>query len=156
MGSNPTPRASLADSSANLIANNCQILIKELSPLRSDTLQETYNGSIDKLDERIDLITREASKPYFNKVLKKLARKNINNPTVICDYINAELTEINIKQSTMETKIKVLTWLSSFHLDKSFMEMAKWKIRIRIIHKSRFLSHIRLKIKNSLKNLRQT
>ena len=37
----------------------------------------------------------------------------------------AEQTEINIKQSTKEGKIKILIWLSIFHSGKSFAEMTK-------------------------------
>jgi hypothetical protein len=78
-----------------------------LSVQTSDILQQAQTSheqvkSIQKLDERINVITQEASKAYFNKILKKLARRNISNAVIICDYISAEQTEINIKQSTME------------------------------------------------------
>ena len=71
---------------------------------------------------KIDFITQFASKAYFNKALKKLARDQFENATTICDYIMAEQTEINIKQSTKEGKIKILIWLSNFHSAKSFKE----------------------------------
>jgi hypothetical protein len=32
----------------------------------------------------------------------------------ICDYILAEQTQMNIKESTKEAKIKVLIWLSKY------------------------------------------
>jgi hypothetical protein len=79
---------------------------------------------IDKeLDEKIDSITRFASKPYYKKALKKLAKDYPGNASIICTYIMAEEAEINIKQSTKEGKIKVLIWLSSFHSGKSFNDM---------------------------------
>lgn len=70
--------------------------------------------NIERVNEKINFITQFASKPYFNKLLKKLAGQNIVNALIICDYIIAEQTEINIKQSTKEGKIKILTWLSNF------------------------------------------
>lgn len=80
---------------------------------------------VEELDNKIDSITQFASKTYFNKALKRLARKHPENANVICDYIIAEQTEINIKPSTMEGKIKILIWLSNFHSGKSFSEMTK-------------------------------
>jgi predicted RNA-binding protein with EMAP domain len=81
--------------------------------------------TIEELNAKIDCITQFASKAYFNNALKKLARDQIENATTICDYIIAEQTEINIKQSTKEGKIKILIWLSNFHSGKSFAEMTK-------------------------------
>ena len=81
--------------------------------------------TIEELNAKIDFITQFASKAYFNKALKKLAGDQIENATTICDYIIAEQTEINIKQSTKEGKIKILIWLSNFHSGKSFAEMTK-------------------------------
>lgn len=81
--------------------------------------------NIERVNEKINFITQFASKPYFNKLLKKLAGQNIVNALIICDYIIAEQTEINIKQSTKEGKIKILTWLSNFHAGKSFKEMTR-------------------------------
>lgn len=78
-----------------------------------------------KLDDRIDSITQFASKAYYNKAFKKLAKDCMENATIICNYITAEQNEINIKQTTKEGKIKVLIWLSNFHSGKSFKEMTK-------------------------------
>jgi hypothetical protein len=45
---------------------------------------------------------------------------------IICDYIIAEQIEINIQNSTKESKIKVLTWLSNhFKDEKSNRDMTK-------------------------------
>ena len=69
------------------------------------------------------------SRPYFNKILKELVKKNLENATIICDYIIAEQIEINIQNSTKESKIKVLTWLSNhFQDEKSFRNMTKHDI----------------------------
>lgn len=78
---------------------------------------------------KIDSITKTCSKLYFNKILKKLADKNQQNATIICDYIISEETELNIKNSTKESRIKILVWLSNFYNDtKSFKQMIKQDI----------------------------
>ena len=52
--------------------------------------------------------------------------RNRENAIIICDYIRAEEIEINIKDSTKECKIKVLSWLSNYFQDKkSFKQMTK-------------------------------
>ena len=80
------------------------------------------------LEKNIDLLTRGTSKAYFNTAFKRLAGDNPENANIICDYITAEQTEINIKQSTKEGKIKILIWLSNFHPARSFKEMTKQDI----------------------------
>jgi len=70
------------------------------------------------------------SKSYFRNVLKKLAITNPKNAKTICDYITAEITELNIKTSTKEGKIKVLVWLSDCHNRISFNEMTKSDILV--------------------------
>jgi hypothetical protein len=93
--------------------------------LQSQEAKLDTRGTNEELDDRIDSITRFASKAYYNKALKKLAEDCTGNATIICDYIMAEQTEINIKQTTKEGKIKILIWLSNFHSGKSFKEMTK-------------------------------
>jgi hypothetical protein len=83
----------------------------------------------DLLYRKINFITKTCSKLYFNKILKKLAEKNSENVNIICEYIIAEETELNIKNSTKESRIKVLVWLSNFHNDtKSFKQITKQDI----------------------------
>ena len=88
--------------------------------LQSSQYATTLSKTREELNERIDAITKFTSRPYFNKALKKLALECLDNATIICDYINAEQNEINIKPSTIEGKIKVLIWLSNFHYGASF------------------------------------
>jgi hypothetical protein len=84
---------------------------------------------LEDLDRKIDSITNGLSRPYFNKILKKLSKRNLENAVIICNYIIAEQTEINIQNSTKESKIKVLTWLSNYFQDrKSFKNMTKYDI----------------------------
>lgn len=75
----------------------------------------------------IDRITR-GSKPYFGNALKKLAICSPENCASICEYISAEITELNIKRSTKEGKIKVLIWLSNYLQHIPFYKMTKQDI----------------------------
>jgi hypothetical protein len=79
--------------------------------LQYETLTETTNINLEK---KIDAITKTLSKPYFNKILKNLLEDSSTNTKIIYDYIIAEQTELNIKDSTKEGKIKILVWLSRF------------------------------------------
>ena len=47
-------------------------------------------------------------------MLKKVLQINSDNVKIICDYIIAEQNELNIKESTKETKIKKLVRLSAY------------------------------------------
>ncbi len=81
------------------------------------------------LEERINLITNSLSRPYFNKILRTMMTENRENAVILCDYIQSEQTELNIKDSTKEVKIKVLVWLSNhFRHTLSFKEMRKCDI----------------------------
>ncbi len=78
----------------------------------SNQLFEHIEGKhILDLEKKIDSITKSLSKPYFNKILKDLSKANPTNTKIIYDYIIAEQTELNIKDSTKEGKIKILVWL---------------------------------------------
>jgi len=80
------------------------------------------------MEKKIDSITKSLSRPYFNKILKDLLRDYPSNAITVYDYIIVEQTELNIKDSTKEGKIKVLVWLSNFHGNKSFKDMTKQDI----------------------------
>lgn len=86
------------------------------------------NKSPNDLERKIDSITKSLSRPYFNQILKNLLKASPYNAITIYDYIITEQTEINIKDSTKEGKIKNLVWLSNFHQNKSFREMTKQDI----------------------------
>ena len=82
--------------------------------LQKSQIQENlYSVNIEELERKIDSITEGLSGPYFNKILKELAKKNLENAIIICDYIIAKQIEINIQNSTKETKIKILRWLTN-------------------------------------------
>ena len=66
------------------------------------------------MPDTIDQITTGLSRPYSRNILKKLQEKNKENADTICRHILAEQAEINIKNSTKEGKIKILTWLANF------------------------------------------
>jgi hypothetical protein len=82
-----------------------------------------------ELVKKIDYVTQHNSTAYYRSALKKLSAGNPENATIICDYITAEQTQLNIKESTKEGKIKVLIWLSGyFENKKSFRQMTKQDI----------------------------
>jgi hypothetical protein len=99
-------------------------------------LQSNSNGqvcespieSLTDLERKIDSITKILSRPYSNRILEDLLSSNPLNAKTIVDYILTEQTEINIKDSTKESKIKTLVWLSNFHDNKPFMELTKQDI----------------------------
>ena len=78
------------------------------------------------MSDVIEQITIGLSKPYFKKILKNLYNSSKENAETICEYILVEQAETNIKNSTKESKIKVLVWLSKYFQDKKgFQEMRK-------------------------------
>ena len=77
------------------------------------------------IDYKIEIITRSLTRQYFKNTLNKLAEQNIQNADTLCNYIIAEQNEINIKNSTKETKIKILVWLSDFLNAKNYENMSK-------------------------------
>ena len=60
------------------------------------------------------------NRAYYKNTLKKLAEQNIQNAETVGNFILAEQNEINIKNTTKETKIKILIWLSDFHNGKNY------------------------------------
>jgi hypothetical protein len=104
------------------------------------TMQESQSPKVEasdsskyvEIERKIDSITNGLSRPYFNKILKELVKKNLENAFIICDYIITEQIEINIQNSTKESKIKVLAWLSiTGHISSSFFHNS-FKIFVRI------------------------
>ena len=55
-----------------------------------------------ELEKKIESITKSLRKQYFKNSLVTLSKKSIENARTICNYIIAEQTEINIKDSTKE------------------------------------------------------
>ncbi len=78
-----------------------------------------------RLDVKIDIITKSLPRQYYKNTLKKLSEQNFQNAETLCNYIIAEQNEINIKNTTKETKIKILVWLSNFHSGKNYEQMTK-------------------------------
>jgi hypothetical protein len=134
VGSNPTPRAYLGGlykSHKNKVGKVSSKRKTDLAYRQqiSNPEEEEKVKETDLLYRQINFITKTCSKLYFNKILKKLAEKNSENVNIICEYSIAEETELNIKNSTKESRIKVLVWLSNFHNDtKSFKLMTKQDI----------------------------
>jgi hypothetical protein len=77
----------------------------------------THSDEEKELEKKLESITKSLRKQYFKNSLVTLSKKNIENARTICNYIIAEQTEINIKDSTKEGKIKILVWLSNHFQD---------------------------------------
>ena len=89
----------------------------------------SHENEENNLIKKIESITKSLRKQYFRNSLINLSKKNIENARTIYNYIIAEQTEINIKDSTKEGKIKILIWLSNHFKDqKSFNDMTKYDI----------------------------
>jgi hypothetical protein len=62
--------------------------------LQQSQIEENNNNlssnNTEELERKIDSITMGLSRPYFNKILKELVKKNLENAIIICDYIIAE------------------------------------------------------------------
>jgi ATP-dependent Lon protease len=86
------------------------------------------NEDYEALDRLIDSITRDFSRKGINSRIKVLVRKSSTNAASTCDHILAEQTELNIKTSIAESKVKSMLWLSKFLNDKPFEEMPKQDI----------------------------
>ena len=89
----------------------------------------THSDEEKELEKKLESITKSLRKQYFKNSLVTLSKKNIENARTICNYIISEQTEINIKDSTKESKIKILVWLSNHFQDqKSFKDLTKYDI----------------------------
>ena len=118
VGSNPTPRAYLGNLYDNLKSHRKSNYYRttDLAQVSISDVKEKEKITI--ITKKIDSITKSCSKPYFNKILINLSKQSVDNANTICDYLIAEETEINIKNSTKEGRIKILVWLSAFHENK--------------------------------------
>jgi hypothetical protein len=122
-------------SKANNIYLKSKVIPEKVFYKKEMTLQESQpppkvvvsDSKYVELERKIDSITNGLSRPYFNKILKELAKENLENAIIICDYIIAEQIEINIQNSTKESKIKVLTWLSNHNLSLLCLTFIKFR-----------------------------
>jgi hypothetical protein len=78
-----------------------------------------------ELQTKINSITQYNSKPYFRQALNRLAAINSDNANVICDYILAGQTDINIrvdqrrKNKSIDMDIKLLGQQTFWSNDKA-------------------------------------
>ena len=106
--------------------NNTKKVIYGEDEKNQEKIKNPHNlllSSNDQIELKINQITK-SSKTFIKNLLKDLLNKNPENANIICDYIIAEQTEFNIKDSTKIGKIKTLVYLSRYCDDKkSFYEM---------------------------------
>jgi len=77
-------------------------MVLQKSQIEENNTLYSSSTNTEELERKIDSITAGLSRPYFNKILKELVKKNLENATIICDYIIAEQIEIKIQSSTKE------------------------------------------------------
>ncbi len=90
--------------------------IQKSKKLEADILEE-------ELVRKIESITKSLRKQYFKNSLLNLLKRNIENTRIICNYIIAEQTEINLKDSTKEGKIKILVCYQTTFKTKSLSKI---------------------------------
>ncbi|HJT84864.1 MAG TPA: hypothetical protein VJ697_10310 [Nitrososphaeraceae archaeon] len=66
--------------------------------LQTSQIQSNQKNDHYRIEKKIDIFTKQLFRAYYKNTLIKLADKNIENANIICDYIIAEQTEINIKK----------------------------------------------------------
>jgi hypothetical protein len=94
---------------------------------RRKSKQEAVPMSLE-LDARIEAFTANI-RPYIRTIFHEVAKSSPGNASTLCDFLFAEQTEMNIKESTKEWKIKVLVWLSAFFKhQKPYKDMTKQDI----------------------------
>ena len=128
MGSSPTPGAILAleHTIFVIVLSHSTSLEKHLSTrLKSSEIKTNVISS--QVVKIINSLTHDQPN-YIIRLYKEMAKSNPDNAAVIYDYITAEQTEINIKESTKGDKIKKLSWLSKHLNHKSFRVMTKQDI----------------------------
>ena len=77
---------------------------------------QIQNGDV-LFDRKVDLITA-GLQPHLNKYLKDEVSRE--NTSVICDYITAMKTEINLSDNYRTVSVRLLIQFSIFHNQKSF------------------------------------
>jgi hypothetical protein len=127
VGSNPTPRAKLADSTNSLKyqkkqKRNIQLKDAASSAISTPIPRQTVKGEIIK--EKVFSICKN-QKQFIEKMLMYTLDKTEENALIICDYIIAEQNEINLRESTKEGKIKVLVDLLKFLNYKNLIAVNK-------------------------------
>jgi integrase len=65
------------------------------------------------------------TKPYFLSIFREMADKNPENALVLYDFIVAEQNELNIRESTKLTHVKIVCWFSGFLEYKLFRKITK-------------------------------
>jgi integrase/uncharacterized C2H2 Zn-finger protein len=97
---------------------------RDIEHLQKSIPLENNDGNSLLICDKIGNITKN-QKPYLKRVLLHISHYSTDNANQICDFINAERNEINIKESTAEWHIKVLGQLLKFHNFKDFESISK-------------------------------
>src|SRR5215204_788808 len=88
------------------------------------TLKTLTEGPETTLEKTIDSLTVSAL-PYYNSIFKQLAKSNIQNAKIVCDFITAEYNEQNVKLGTRLAHIKILYFFLRYLKYKDFQQITK-------------------------------
>src|SRR5918996_866197 len=112
------------------LQENNNITNQGANEIPKSNIKTSYKSSSYTLENTAEYLQQEIKniakylKPYISKMLNEVLKINSDNVKIICDYIIAEQNELNIKESTKETKIKKLVHLSRFfYHKKTFFEI---------------------------------
>ncbi|HJR48306.1 MAG TPA: hypothetical protein VJ799_09160, partial [Nitrososphaeraceae archaeon] len=86
-------------------------------PQTHQRIQGQIQNSDVLFDRKVDLITA-GLQPHLNKYLKDEVSRE--NTSIICDYITAMKTEINLSDNYRTVSVRLLIQFSIFHNQKSF------------------------------------
>jgi hypothetical protein len=91
---------------------------------RSSTLRNNIILLPENLERGIKFIT-EHQRRYIRNIFLMMTQVNPTNASTLYDYIVAQQNELNIKESTKESSIKRIIWLSAYLNYKPFHEVTK-------------------------------
>jgi hypothetical protein len=78
----------------------------------------------DELERKINSIA-EHQRSYIQSIFLTMAQVNPTNAAILYEYLVAQQNELNIKESTKESTIKRIIWLSAYLNHKTFYEITK-------------------------------
>jgi hypothetical protein len=78
----------------------------------------------EELERKINSVT-EHQRAYIRSIFLRMIQVNPTNAAILYDFLVAQQNELNIKESTKESTIKRIIWLSANLNHKTFNEITK-------------------------------
>lgn len=76
------------------------------------------------LEEKIDSLTAGAL-PYYSHIFKQLASANVQNASMLSEYLSTEIVEENIKLNTRLAQIKIICLFNRHSDYENFQQITK-------------------------------